>query len=138
MLPNQEVFVSKKPDYYKPEDFYIGARPNLNGFIFEITSADVYALRYMELHCDKFAKANVKLIVEKLRQTLKPVYKEFLQLCEPAQSIDGDVRVLPYEKLREIVGKYMEGKITEHEIITIARHYSSHEKKEFRTREYIS
>ncbi|XP_050598215.1 EF-hand domain-containing family member C2-like isoform X2 [Bombus affinis] len=137
MLPNQEVFVSKKPDYYKPEDFYIGARPNLNGFIFEITSADVYALRYMELHCDKFAKANVKLIVEKLRQTLKPVYKEFLQLCEPAQSIDGDVRVLPYEKLREILGKYMEGKITEHEIITIARHYSSHEKKEFRTREYI-
>ncbi|XP_033360421.1 EF-hand domain-containing family member C2-like isoform X1 [Bombus vosnesenskii] len=137
MLPNQEVFVSKKPDYYKPEDFYIGARPNLNGFIFEITSADVYALRYMELHCDKFAKANAKLIVEKLRQTLKPVYKEFLQLCEPAQSIDGDVRVLPYEKLREVLGKYMEGKITEHEIITIARHYSSHEKKEFHTREYI-
>ncbi|XP_068987000.1 EF-hand domain-containing family member C2-like isoform X1 [Bombus flavifrons] len=137
MLPNQEVFVSKKPDYYKPEDFYIGARPNLNGFIFEITSADVYALRYMELHCDKFAKANAKLIVEKLRQTLKPVYKEFLQLCEPAQSIDGDLRVLPYEKLREILGKYMEGKITEHEIITIARRYSSHEKKEFHTREYI-
>ena len=53
MLPNQEIFVSKKPDYYKPEDFYIGARLNLNGFIFEITSADVYALRYMELHCDK-------------------------------------------------------------------------------------
>ncbi|XP_076482302.1 EF-hand domain-containing family member C2 isoform X2 [Bombus vancouverensis nearcticus] len=103
MLPNQEVFVSKKPDYYKPEDFYIGARPNLNGFIFEITSADVYALRYMELHCDKFAKANAKLIVEKLRQTLKPVYKEFLQLCEPAQSIDGDVRVLPYEKLSSFV-----------------------------------
>ncbi|XP_060830646.1 EF-hand domain-containing family member C2-like isoform X2 [Bombus pascuorum] len=137
MLPNQEIFVSKKPDYYKPEDFYIGARPNLNGFIFEITSADVYALRYMELHCDKFAKANVKLIVEKLRQTLKPVYKEFLQLCAPAQSIDGDLRVLPYEKLREILGKYMEGKITEHEIITVARHYSSHEKKEFHTREYI-
>ncbi|XP_071877283.1 EF-hand domain-containing family member C2 isoform X2 [Bombus fervidus] len=137
MLPNQEIFVSKKPDYYKPEDFYIGARPNLNGFIFEITSADVYALRYMELHCDKFAKANVKLIVEKLRQTLKPVYKEFLQLCAPAQSIDGDLRVLPYEKLREILGKYMEGKITEHEIITVARHYSSHEKKEFHSREYI-
>lgn len=53
MLPNQEIFVSKKPDYYKPEDFYIGARLNLNDFIFEITTADVYALRYMELHCDK-------------------------------------------------------------------------------------
>lgn len=53
MLPNQEIFTSKKPDYYKPADFYIGARVNLNEFIFEITSADVYALRYMEIHCDK-------------------------------------------------------------------------------------
>lgn len=53
MLPNQEIFVSKKPDYYKPEDFYIGARLNLNDFIFEMISADIYALRYMELHCDK-------------------------------------------------------------------------------------
>lgn len=53
MLPNQEIFVSKKPDYYKSEDFYIGARLNLNNFIFEMISADIYALRYMELHCDK-------------------------------------------------------------------------------------
>lgn len=53
MLPNQEIFVSRKPDYYKSEDFYIGARLNLNNFIFEMISADIYALRYMELHCDK-------------------------------------------------------------------------------------
>ncbi|KAK9294825.1 hypothetical protein QLX08_010689 [Tetragonisca angustula] len=137
MLPNQEIFASKKPDYYKPEDFYIGARLSLNGFIFEITSADVYALRYMELHCDKFVKANVKSIVEKLRRALKPVYKEFVQLCTSAKSIGDDLQVLPYEKLREILFKYMEDKITDHEIITVARHYSSHEKKEFRTREYV-
>lgn len=56
--------------------------------------------RFVCIPIFQFAKANVKLIVEKLRQTLKPVYKEFLQLCAPAQSIDGDLRVLPYEKLR--------------------------------------
>jgi len=53
MLPCQDIFTSKKPEYYKSHDFYIGARLNLYDFHFEITSADVYALRYMELHCDK-------------------------------------------------------------------------------------
>ncbi|CAK9822215.1 EF-hand domain-containing family member C2 [Anthophora retusa] len=137
MLPNQEIFVSKKPDYYKSEDFYIGARLNLNNFIFEITSADIYALRYMELHCDKYPKANAKLIVEKLREILKPVYKEFIQLYAPAKSIDEDLPILQYEKLREALCKYSKGKLTDHEIITIARHYSSHEKKEFHSREYV-
>ncbi|XP_076666414.1 EF-hand domain-containing family member C2 [Andrena cerasifolii] len=137
MLPNQEILTSKKPDYYKPADFYIGARVNLNEFIFEITSADVYALRYMEIHCDKFPQANVKLIMRKLRQILTPVYKEFITLYAPAKSGDEDLQVLSYEKLREAACKYSEGKITEHETITIARHYSSHEKKEFYSREYV-
>lgn len=53
MLPDQDIFTSKKPEYYKPQDFYIGAHINLNDFHFKITSADIYALRYMELHCDK-------------------------------------------------------------------------------------
>ncbi|XP_017882993.1 EF-hand domain-containing family member C2-like [Ceratina calcarata] len=136
MLPNQEIFVSKKPDYYKPEDFYIGARLNLNDFIFEITSADVYALRYMELHCDKFEKANAKLIMDKLREILKPVYKELVSLYAPPKS-DGDDQILPYEKFKEMICKYAGDKIVQHELITLARHYSSHEKKEFHTREYI-
>ncbi|XP_076165336.1 EF-hand domain-containing family member C2 [Ptiloglossa arizonensis] len=134
MLPNQEVLGSKKPDYYKPKDFYIGAHVNLNEFIFKLISADVYALRYMELHCDKFPQADVKLIMEKLRQLLKPHYKECLQLMT---SIDKNLQILPYEKFREVLFKYSNGKITEHETITIARHYSSHEKKEFQTREYV-
>jgi len=53
MLPGQNIFTSKKPEYYKPQDFYVGARINLRNFHFEITSADNYSLRYMELHCDK-------------------------------------------------------------------------------------
>ncbi|XP_076379277.1 EF-hand domain-containing family member C2 [Megalopta genalis] len=136
MLPNQEIFSSRKPDYYKPEDFYIGARVNLNDFIFELTSADVYALRYMELHCDKFLQADIKRILAKLRQILKPVYKEFVEHYTPVKSGD-DPQTLSFEKLSEIIQKYSIGKITEHETITIARHYSSDEKKEFYSREYV-
>lgn len=53
MMPGQDIYTSKKPEYYKPYHFYIGARVNLCEFHFQITSADVYALRYMELHCDQ-------------------------------------------------------------------------------------
>lgn len=59
MLPGQDIFSSKKPEYYKPHDFYIGARLNLYDFHFKITSADVYAPRYMELHCDKVRENNI-------------------------------------------------------------------------------
>ncbi|XP_043250986.1 EF-hand domain-containing family member C2-like [Colletes gigas] len=137
MLPYQEIFTNKKPNYYKPNDFYIGARVNLNHFIFQLISADVYALRHMELHCDKFPQANIKLIMGKLREILRPVYKEFIQYYTSVTLVDEDLKILPYEKLREMICKYSEGKITEHETITIARHYSSHEKKEFYAREYV-
>ncbi|KAL6255776.1 hypothetical protein P5V15_013019 [Pogonomyrmex californicus] len=137
MLPCQNIFTSKKPEYYKSQDFYIGARLNLYDFHFEITSADVYALRYMELHCDKFPKANRKIIMEKLRESLQPVYKEFIQLYAPPESTKDNIRVLGYEKLREALRRYMGDKITEHEMITIARYYSSHEKIEHRSREYV-
>lgn len=50
MLPKQEIFSSKKPEYYKPSDFYIGACLNINEFYFSIISADIYALRYMEIN----------------------------------------------------------------------------------------
>ncbi|XP_018364525.1 PREDICTED: EF-hand domain-containing family member C2-like [Trachymyrmex cornetzi] len=137
MLPGQDIFTSKKPEYYKSHDFYIGTRLNLYDFHFEITSADVYALRYMELHCDKFPKANKKLIMEKLRESLHPVYKEFIQLYAPPKETKDDTRSLEYEKLKEALRRYMGDKITEHEMITIARHYSSHEKIEYRSREYV-
>ncbi|XP_012275373.1 EF-hand domain-containing family member C2 [Orussus abietinus] len=137
MLPGQNVFTNKPPKYYEPQDFYVGARLNLCEFHFLLTSADVYTLRYMELHCDKFPKANIKLIMEKLRESLKPVYKEFLKEYCPCPKEDIQKHVLEYRRLKEALCKYLGDKITEHEMITTARHYSSHEKKEFYSREYI-
>ncbi|GAB1869468.1 EF-hand domain-containing family member C2 [Camponotus japonicus] len=137
MLPNQDIFTSKKPDYYKPQDFYIGAHINLSDFHFEITSADIYALRYMELHCDKFPKANKKLIMEKLRIHLQPVYNEFIQTYVPPKDMKDDIQILEYGKFKEALHQYLGDKITEHEIITIARYYSSHEKIEHKSREYV-
>ncbi|XP_020289253.1 EF-hand domain-containing family member C2-like isoform X2 [Pseudomyrmex gracilis] len=137
MIPGQDVFTSKKPKYYKPQDFYVGACVNLGNFLFKITSADVYALRYMESHCDKFPKANKKLIMEKVREILQPVFKEFIQTYAPPKDTKDGIRMLNYEQLREALKRYMSDNITEHEMITIARHYSSSEKVEFKSRQYV-
>lgn len=49
-LPGQEKFTSDRPVAYKSQDFYLGATVNLRGFCFKITSADLFALKFMEDH----------------------------------------------------------------------------------------
>ncbi|XP_066601113.1 EF-hand domain-containing family member C2-like [Prorops nasuta] len=122
-LPGQNLFSSSEPKYYKPEDFYIGARVNLFGFHFELLSADVYTFRYMEINHEKFSMADIALILKKLQNALRPVRKEFLrEYC-------GEDAVINYRKLKEALTKYLGDDITEHEMITIARHFSREEKE---------
>ncbi|XP_033227774.1 EF-hand domain-containing family member C2-like [Belonocnema kinseyi] len=136
MLPGQDIYTNKPPKFYKPSDFFVGARVNLCGFHFQLNSADLYALRYMELKPEEFPKANIKLIMEKVRDFIKPVYKEFVQELTSVGTENG-VFVVEYKDLREIVCKYLVDSITEHEIITIARRYSYNETKDFYSKEYI-
>ncbi|XP_011304473.1 EF-hand domain-containing family member C2 [Fopius arisanus] len=136
-LPGQEFYSSVKPQYFEPHDFYIGADLNLGGFNFHLTSADDYTLRYMELNCDKFSRANAAMIISKMREGLKPSYKHFLEEFRPVMETDG-IFVLPYEKLRESLMIYLKGRgIVEHEIITIARRYAFRRNEQHDTREYL-
>ncbi|XP_074113019.1 EF-hand domain-containing family member C2 [Cotesia typhae] len=136
MLPEQKVYSSDKPKFYDPCSFYVGARLNLGKFIFEITSADDYAIHYMENNCEKFPKANTNLIIDKIRAALKPVYGRFIQEFRPITQVSGTL-VLSYDKLREALYKYLGNDIVEHEIITTARHYAMKEKPERDLREDI-
>lgn len=51
--PGQEVFKSEPSEYIKAEELYIGARVNVNGYLFHLLNADKYTLRYMEENSDK-------------------------------------------------------------------------------------
>lgn len=76
--------------------------------------------------------------MEKLKEALTPVYKEFIQNhSPPSVETDQKIQTLEYDKFKKALCIYLGDKITEHEIITVARHYSSHERKEFHTREYV-
>lgn len=44
------------PDYYTPEDFFVGARINILNHRFVITGADLFVYRYVEANRDKFCQ----------------------------------------------------------------------------------
>ncbi|KAK0180026.1 hypothetical protein PV327_005709 [Microctonus hyperodae] len=136
MLPNQDIYSHQKPKFYEPQHFYIGACLNLGKFHFRIDSADGYTLRYIEKNSNKFPVANVVLIMDKLREAIKPMYKKFIEEYQPITNADG-FTVLSYEKFRDAMYKYLNGNIVEHEILTIARYYSTKDKSECDVREYI-
>lgn len=49
-LPGQKKFTSERPIAYTSQDLYLGAIINFRNFIFKITSADLFALKFMEDH----------------------------------------------------------------------------------------
>lgn len=51
--PGQEVFKSELSEYIKAEELYIGAKVNVNGYLFLLLNADKYTLNFMEAHSDK-------------------------------------------------------------------------------------
>lgn len=51
--PGQEIFKSELSEYIQPEELYVGAKVNVNGYIFLLLNADEYTLSYMEKHSEK-------------------------------------------------------------------------------------
>ncbi|XP_050307096.1 EF-hand domain-containing family member C2-like [Anthonomus grandis grandis] len=119
-LPGQKIFTSKPPLTYTIQHMFIGATLIINGFEFVLVDADEYALRYMELNCGQFPKANIQRIMDKVREKLRPIYKDFV-----AENIPHESSVISYEKLRAKLCKIMGDDFTEHEMITIARAFSA-------------
>jgi len=108
-------------EYYELGDLYVGARCTFNKFDFILTDADEYALRYMETHCDEFPHSNMALIIPKITEAVKNKEKELKELFVAHDSDQSGN--IPYTILREqLLGL---GVLSEHEIMTVGRNYSS-------------
>ncbi|KAG5872507.1 hypothetical protein JTB14_027095 [Gonioctena quinquepunctata] len=119
-LPAQKVYTSKPPLCYTPQHMFIGATLIINGFEFVLVDADEYALRYMELNAGQFPKANIKIIMEKVKEKLRPIYKDFV-----AENLPTETPVITYERLRAKLCALMGPDFTEHEMVTISRAFSA-------------
>ncbi|XP_039107841.1 EF-hand domain-containing family member C2 isoform X2 [Hyaena hyaena] len=118
--PGQEVFKSEPSEYIKAEELYIGARVNVNGYLFHLLNADKYTLRYMEENSDKFPMSSIELVLQKLKeeQSKSREVKQVFRDADPEFT-----KTVDYNTFRDIIMSLTVGKLTEHEFITLVRRY---------------
>ncbi|CAH1962004.1 unnamed protein product [Acanthoscelides obtectus] len=119
-LPGQKMFTSKPPECYTAQHMFIGATLIINGFEFVLTDADEYALRFMELNCNMFPQSDIKKIMDKVREKLRPIYKDFIK-----ENLPEETPQISYDKLRAKLCRIMGEDFTEHEMVTIARAFNA-------------
>ncbi|XP_061390960.1 EF-hand domain-containing family member C2 [Musca vetustissima] len=125
-LPGQAKFTSRRPQYYRPYNFYIGATVSLKDHIFHVVSADEYTLIYMEHHPDEFPLADIQRIMDKVREVLRNNYKDFVCKCLPDNQADAkEISTIGYETLKQALISALGDNITNHEIITLCRYFSA-------------
>ncbi|XP_055545172.1 EF-hand domain-containing family member C2 [Wyeomyia smithii] len=133
LLPNQNIFIPSRPKYYRAQDFFLGSSVVLQDHKFTITNSDIYALSFMERYCEEFPLSNVSKIVQKIRDALRPVYKEYVAKHMDKvvhKNIDGkSVATVSYEILREMLIELLGDRIVEQEIVTLCRQFSAESKQ---------
>ncbi|XP_039295468.1 EF-hand domain-containing family member C2 isoform X2 [Nilaparvata lugens] len=121
LKPGEMLFSSQPPQCYGVHDLYVGSELELEVFKFQLTSADEYALHYMEKRSNEFPKSNSSVIVSKLREAVRPFYKDFVA----KHLIDQRIPILTFRQFRDAMKSVLGDCITEHEILTLARHYAT-------------
>ncbi|GAB1605511.1 EF-hand domain-containing family member C2-like [Argonauta hians] len=119
-LPGQPRFNIELTKYYEPKHFYIGAELNLNNSIYLITEADEYTLRYMENHPAQFPQADIQVVLAKLHSQVLVGAEQLTKqiLFRDANTTD----YIMFKDLIDILQVHAPG-LTEHELITLGRHY---------------
>ncbi|XP_018102145.1 EF-hand domain-containing family member C2 isoform X2 [Xenopus laevis] len=126
--PGQQLFKSELSEYFRPEDLFVGARVNFNGFLFILVDADEYVFNYMERNANEFPMSDISVITSKLRrigETKSREIKQHFEANDPAGTSH-----MPYEIFRNLLVDIYEKQLTEHEIMTIGRYFSVREKPE--------
>ena len=60
---------SDKPEFYRPQDFAIGAKIEVFKHKFVITDADEHVLKYMEAHASEFPPETIESLRRKHGKT---------------------------------------------------------------------
>lgn len=104
-MPHTQWFTSERPKRYTAQHFYIGAKIDLRGFVFGLVTADEFCLQHMEANPFQFPLSNVDTILGKIREALRPCYKEFVAkylscLSSGMNQLGQDVSVAPFDMVR--------------------------------------
>uniref|UniRef100_A0A3B1KBS9 EF-hand domain-containing family member C2 n=1 Tax=Astyanax mexicanus TaxID=7994 RepID=A0A3B1KBS9_ASTMX len=125
--PGQELYKSEMSECYMAQDLYVGARLCISNQLFQLVDADEYAFNYMEQHAEEFPRANIGIILSKLKSIHAEKQKEIKHFL--ANSDPGNTGLVPYESFRSLLAD-TGCQLSEHEIITLGRTYSLREQPE--------
>lgn len=117
-----------RPEHYRAPHFYIGASVQLNSFEFQLTDANEFTFGYMEANPFEYPLSDIKAIMRKIKAAIEPIYKDFIckYLGNAFQSMPLDALqhiYICYDTTRNALVDLLHDRITEHEIITFARHF---------------
>lgn len=87
----------------------------------------------MESHCEEFPLSNVSKIVQKIRNALQPIYKDYVarHMSKVVHKKIDDVSVatVSYEALRDMLLELLGDQIVDQEIVTLCRQFSAESKQ---------
>ncbi|XP_026529762.1 EF-hand domain-containing family member C2 [Notechis scutatus] len=126
--PGQEFYKSEPSEYYTAKDLFVGAKVCFHGHVLLLVDADEYAFNYMEKHADEYAMANINVILNKLKVIGEPRSREIKQIFAAADP--QNTYMIDYDEFRNVLLNISDGKLSEHEIMTIGRYYSVREENE--------
>nr|XP_030138939.3 EF-hand domain-containing family member C2 [Taeniopygia guttata] len=119
--PGQELFKSEPSEYYNAQDLFVGARVCFHGHNFLLVDADEYTFNYMEKNANEFPMADICVILNKLKSMTEPRAKEIRKtfaITDPEHT-----GVIGYDTFRNWIVSVAGGGFSEHEIMTLGRHY---------------
>ncbi|XP_053168976.1 EF-hand domain-containing family member C2 isoform X2 [Hemicordylus capensis] len=126
--PGQELYKSELSEYYTAQDLYVGAKVCFHGHVFLLVDADEYAFNYMEKHANEFPMANINIILNKLKVIGEPRSREIKQIF--AATDPQHTAIIDYEQFRNLMLSISDGKLSEHEIMTVGRYYGVRDENE--------
>ncbi|TRY94015.1 hypothetical protein DNTS_029585 [Danionella cerebrum] len=118
--PGQELFKSEMSEYFSAQDLYVGAHLDLNSWPFQVLDADEFTLSFMEQHADEFPKANIGIIISKIKSISEEQQKEtkqFFTITDPSNA-----GFIPFDSFRAHLSD-LDVDLAEHEILTLGRSY---------------
>ncbi|GET89733.1 hypothetical protein, conserved [Leishmania tarentolae] len=107
-------------EYFRADDFYVGARVELNSFPFLILNSDEHSLNYMEHNPEEFGHSDINKIVRKMQAMLQSSttgLAEAFRLADenPCGGLEMDVFLS--------IMKELNLDLTEQEILTVLRYF---------------
>lgn len=109
----KSVAANGQTQYYSSSDFFVGATVEFNSHRFVLVDADEYAYNFMEAHADEFPRSNVAIVLEKVKQLVTGVRLNDL----------AAYGALTFEDFRQMMQNICQDRLTDQEIVTLARYY---------------